>query len=218
MGAGRNATESPLAGNPELIEQYRQIHAARVYGDTSVKNLRFIRADIQLLAPRSILDYGCGQSPLLDALQLGHPVELVRYDPAVPAWSTKPHSPVDLLLNVDVLEHVEERDLDAVLADMAALCRNAMIIIDTRPASAILPDGRNAHVTVRPHAWWRARLARHFPQLYPLATARSTRAGFKTWSRTRVQDISYVARRGADSARYYAVWLTARLGARLGHH
>lgn len=203
-----------MAGNPELIEQYRQIHAARVYGDTSVKNLRFIRADIQLLAPRSILDYGCGQSRLLEALQLGYPVELVRYDPAIPAWATRPQAPADLLINVDVLEHVEERDLDAVLSDMAALCRNAMIIIDTKPASAILPDGRNAHVTVRPHAWWRERLARHFPQLYPLATARKSRAGFKTWPRTRAQDVAYVVGRGTDSMRHYAAWLRAKLGNR----
>ena len=69
-----------LTGNPELIEQYRQMHATRVYGDTSVKSLRFLRADVKLLKPRSVLDYGCGQSRLLEQLNLGYPVELIRYD------------------------------------------------------------------------------------------------------------------------------------------
>ncbi len=201
-----------MTGNPELIEQYRQIHASRVYGDTSVKNLRFLRADIKLLKPRSILDYGCGQSRLLEALRLGYPVELLRYDPAIPAWSKRPEKAVDLLISIDVLEHVEERDLDTVLAEMAGLCRNAIIIVDTKPAAALLPDGRNAHVTVKPHAWWRERLARHFKPLYPLVTARSSRAGFRTWPRSPRQAIAFLGLRTADNARHYANWLIAKVG------
>ena len=201
-----------MTGDPELIEQYRQMHATRVYGDTSVKSLRFLRADVKLLKPRSVLDYGCGQSRLLEQLNLGYPVELIRYDPAIPAWSRKPDKKVDLLISVDVLEHIEESDLDRVLVEMAMLCRNALIIVDTKPAAAILPDGRNAHVTIRPHAWWRERLSRHFPALYPQATVRRSRAGFKTWSRGGRQAVRYVALRAADNARHYADWLAAKMG------
>jgi hypothetical protein len=201
-----------LTGNPELIEQYRQIHATRVYGDTSVKNLRFLRADIRLLKPASVLDYGCGQSRLLDELDLGYPVELIRYDPAIPAWAKKPDKRVDLLINVDVLEHIEEEDLDQVLAEMASLCRNALIIVDTKPAAAILPNGRNAHATIRPHAWWRERLLRHFPVLHPQATARRSRAGFRTWPRGRGQAVQYAVLRAADTARHYAGRLAAKMG------
>jgi hypothetical protein len=193
-----------VTGNPELIAQYRHIHATRVYGDTSVKNLRFLRAEIKLLRPRTILDYGCGQSQLLEALRLGYAAELLRYDPAIPQWSIKPGTPVDLLISIDVLEHIEENDLDAVLADMAGSCRDALIIIDTKPASTLLPDGRNAHVTLRPRAWWRQRLLRHFPQLHPQSTARSSRVGFKTWSRKPRQTVAYLAQRTADELRHYA--------------
>ena len=139
-----------MAGNQELIDQYEQIHAAGKYGTTAVRNLRFIRPEIELLQPQSILDYGCGQSNLMDALKLNYPVELYRYDPAIPAISSKPDKIVDLLTNVDVLEHIEEADLDEVIGDMRASCRNAIIIIDLVPASAKLPDGRNAHVTLKP--------------------------------------------------------------------
>jgi hypothetical protein len=200
-----------VAGNPDLIEQYRQIHAAGAYGTTSVKNLRFLRPEIRLLRPRSIIDYGCGQSRLLDVLDLGYPVELIRYDPAIPEWSEKPKAAADLLINVDVLEHIEEADLDAVMADMASLCRHAIIIIDTRPAAAVLPDGRNAHVTVRPGAWWRERLSRHFPTLLPMATARHSRAGFKTWPRTPPQTLKYAGMRTAESARHYLARVLARM-------
>ena len=46
---------------------------------------------------------------------------------------------------------------------MAELSDNAIIIVDTRPASTLLPDGRNAHVTLRPVQWWMERLAGHYP-------------------------------------------------------
>jgi hypothetical protein len=203
-----------LTGNPELIAQYRHMHATSVYGDTSVKNLRFLRPEIKLLRPRSILDYGCGQSRLLDRLELGYPTELIRYDPAIPPYSRKPVRPADLLINVDVLEHIEERDLDDVISEMVSLCRHAIIIIDTKPASTILPDGRNAHVTIRPHAWWRERLSRHFPALYPQATARTSRAGFKTWPRTGRQTLKYFALRLGENARHYAQRAVAKT---IGH-
>lgn len=201
-----------MTGNPELIEQYRQIHSARVYGDTSVKNLRFLRPEIKLLRPGSILDYGCGQSRLLESLRLGYPVELVRYDPAIPRFSKKPQKRADLLINIDVLEHIEESDLDSVLSEMAALALNAIIIIDTKPAAAVLPDGRNAHATIRPGSWWGERLRPHFPHLYPLATARRSRAGFKTWSRSAPKTVRYLGLRTADTARHYAGKLFAKVG------
>ena len=192
-----------MTGNPDLIEQYRRIHSKGVYGNTSVKNLRFLRPEIRLLRPRSILDYGCGQSRLIDELYLPYSAELIRYDPAIPAYSRKPATRADLLINIDVLEHIEERDLDSVLGEMASLSRNAIIIVDTRPAVAILSDGRNAHVTIRPHLWWRERLSRHFPRLYSLSTARRSRTGFKTWSRSAGETVAYLGLRAVEDAKHY---------------
>lgn len=192
-----------MTGRSELIDEYKAIHASRIYGATSVKNLRFLRPEIRLLAPRSIIDYGCGRSSLLDELDLGYPVELVRYDPAIPEFATKPARPADLLINIDVLEHIEEADLDPVLAEMRGLCREAIIIVDTAPAKARLSDGRNAHVTLRPHAWWHAKLAKHFGSLDPIATVRRTRAGFRTWRRGGAETARYLALRAREDARHY---------------
>src|SRR5262245_47467989 len=108
----------------DLIDQYRQIHAAGPYGNSSVKNLRFLRPEIALLKPRSILDYGCGQSSFLDELKLGYEAELLRYDPAIPEFSQKPTNRADLLVNIDVLEHIEETDLDDVIAELSSLSHN----------------------------------------------------------------------------------------------
>jgi hypothetical protein len=173
-----------MIGNSKLIESYAQIHASQVYGNTSLKNLRLIRPEIQLLRPQSIVDY--------------------RYDPAIPAFAEKPGVKADLLINIDVLEHIEESDLDDVLADMRAMCRDALIIVDTAPAKGVLPDGRNLHVTLRPHDWWRERIAQHFGPLYPVRTLRRARAGFKTWQRSAKQTLQYHLMRAGEDVRYYA--------------
>jgi hypothetical protein len=210
LGLERQALAANLAerlgvcGSTDLIEQYRQIHAAGPYGKSSAKNLRFLRPEITLLKPRSIIDYGCGQSRFLDELRLGYEVDLIRYDPAIPQFSRKPTIRADLLVNIDVLEHIEERDLDDVIDDLASLSRNAIIIIDTKPASTFLPDGRNAHVTIRPHLWWRERLLKHFPTLHPVATVRRSRAGFKTWSRGAVDSVNFLRLRMEEDLRHYA--------------
>jgi hypothetical protein len=188
----------------DLVAQYAEIHRSRIYGNTSVKNLRFLRPEVRLLAPRSILDYGCGQSRLLEALDTGAETRLIRYDPAIPAYAMRPAERADLLLNVDVLEHIPEGDLDAVIGEMAGLCRNAIVVVDTRPAAAVLPNGENAHCTLHPHGWWQERLARFFPVLVPIRVARRSRAAFRTWRHTPAEALRFRALRLAEDARYWA--------------
>ena len=47
-----------MPGRADLIEFYRDKHAGEAYGDTSVKYLRFLRPEIALLNPSSVIDYG----------------------------------------------------------------------------------------------------------------------------------------------------------------
>ena len=77
------------------------------------------------------------------------------------------------------------------------------IIIDLKKAKFKLPDGRNAHVTLKPREWWHERLGCHFNYLEPIATARSTRAGFKTWQRPGAQTGQYIVKRIGETVRYY---------------
>lgn len=199
-----------LVGNPDLIDYYRSTHARRVYGTSSVKYLRFLRPWIEIAKPASVLDYGCGQSLLVDVLGLGQHVERRRYDPAIPAYAIRPGGAADLLINIDVLEHIEEPDVDGALADMARLGRRAIVIIDTVPAKHRLPDGRNAHVTLKPHAWWQQRLLRHFGAAEPIPTPRRTRAGFKTWVSPSSEWLRYRALRLREDAVYLGKWATGR--------
>jgi hypothetical protein len=199
-----------MTGNADLVDYYARTHENRVYGTSSVKYLRYLRPEIALLRPKSILDYGCGQSIFLDCLDLGDEVELLRYDPAIPAYGKLPRHKADLLVTIDVLEHIEEADLDRVMSEMRAAAREAIIVIDTKPAKHTLPDGRNAHVSLHPHDWWRERLSRHFDHLEPVRTARRSRAAFRTWPRSFSDTLRFWLLRAREDAAHYARRLVGR--------
>ena len=170
-----------MAGDNKLISEYREIHASTDWGGTSIKNIGYILPHIESLSPISIIDYGCGKSALLDAIDVSSVVTKVKYDPAIPEYDKLDPGPYDLLLNVDVLEHIPEEALDEVLTEMARISTNAILIVDTKPAKLKLSNGENAHVCLHNHAWWQQKLEQYFGTLYAIKVRRSGRAAFRTW-------------------------------------
>ncbi len=192
-----------LVQDDNLIDYYRETHATSLYGNTSVKYIRYLRPWITLAKPKSILDYGCGQSIFLDVLGLDDDVRRWRYDPAIEAFAQKPKQPVDFLINIDVLEHIEEDNLDPILQDISASCKNAILVIDTVPAVRTLPDGSNVHRTIKPAKWWHEKLLNHFDEIEPITTTRRTRAGFKTWKSTPQEKRDYRRLRIKENINFY---------------
>jgi hypothetical protein len=83
-----------------------------------------------------------------------------EYDPGIDGKEGMP-KPCDLVVCTDVLEHVEPDKLEAVEDHLFRICgMGALLVIATRAANAILPDGRNAHLIVQPPAWWIDRINR----------------------------------------------------------
>lgn len=106
---------------------------------------------------QSILDYGCGQGRLGIAMRK---MGLVcrDYDPAIPGKDGMP-SFADLVVCTDVLEHIEPDRLDTVIRHLRALARRAVfVVVATRPANKLLPNGENAHLTIESGEWWQARV------------------------------------------------------------
>lgn len=123
----------------------------------------------------SVLDYGCGKGTLVNTINdaLGD-VRLEGgikgYDPAVRGFDTEPQ-PAQLVTCTDVMEHIEEEHLSSVLAHICQLAdKAAFFVIHTGLASHTLPDGRNAHITVKPAEWWCERIAEFFciDEIHPL--------------------------------------------------
>jgi hypothetical protein len=86
-------------------------------------------------------------------------VRFAEYDPAIPGKDERPEF-ADLVVCTDVLEHIEPERIGAVLAHLRGLARKAIwCVISTKPSNKTLPDGRNAHILIRPESWWREALA-----------------------------------------------------------
>lgn len=175
-------TTGLMSREDQLIAQYAQIHATKHYGASSEILIGIIQRHIyDLPQVARIIDYGCGRSRLVDWLAKIHDAEAVRYDPAIPEFADRPDAGGDLVICTDVMEHIPVENVQTVLEDIQSLAPHAYFNISCREAHEILPNGENAHCTVRPHAWWMARISNLWPE------ARRTRAmskddvGLVTW-------------------------------------
>lgn len=129
--------------------------------------------DIRRLAQKHdalwILDFGCGKGGLVKSLD-GEPLQRSRpytftprhfplnvegYDPYVKEFCKPPEHEFDMLVSTDLLEHIPEKELDEIFNDMLSYQPRLMFhAISNRKATQILPDGTNAHKTVKDAAWW----------------------------------------------------------------
>lgn len=116
----------------------------------------------------TVLDYGCGQSTLWKVLKKDYPLAVAgvhyrEYDPCIPGKDSWP-SKADLVTCTDVLEHVEPEYLEGVIAHLAYLANKVVFLnIAQHAANKILPDGRNAHLTIEHRTWWDVKLLKFFP-------------------------------------------------------
>jgi hypothetical protein len=137
--------------------QLAELHRKRKWGADGAKHTGIVRDLIEHYRPATILDYGCGENKLAESLAPAHRVS--GYDPGIPERAKMP-KPCEMVVCTDVLEHVEPAKLDSVLDHLHRVTgKVGYFVISTKPANAVLPDGRNAHLTVQPSDWWLARLA-----------------------------------------------------------
>lgn len=112
----------------------------------------------------TVLDYGSGTGSVEDRLIGG--ITYKEYDPCIKGKDKLPKS-ADLVLCMDVLEHIEPEYLTNVLSHINRLTKKiAFFVIATRKARIKLADGRNAHLIVKPSNWWIKKLYKW--NIYPV--------------------------------------------------
>lgn len=109
-----------------------------------------------------ILDFGCGAGTLKPCLN----AFVDEYDPAIPGKDTLPEKQYDLTVCTDVLEHVEPEYLENVLTWIKDHTEWAFFSIATRPSNKFLSTGKNCHLILEDKDWWKARLEKHFAQVF----------------------------------------------------
>lgn len=145
-----------------LIGQYKLLHADTIThfpGYSILPHAYLVHRLIRKFHPKSLLDYGCGSGLQYhkERLQDWFGVMPYLYDPAVPLFETPPapDAKFDGIICSDVMEHIAERDIPSTLQYLTTAAQMFIFFtICCRPARRLLPDGRNAHVTVRPESWW----------------------------------------------------------------
>jgi len=150
-----------LISSDYLAEQ-KTLHAKGNYGTASLQYGEIVSDLCDGLEVRSLLDYGCGSMQnLAKVLETSFPVEYIGYDPAVDEFQRKESA--DLVVCIDVLEHIEPEFLDNVLDDLMMLANEyAFVTVHTGPAKKTLSDGRNAHLIQKPSSWWLPKLMSRF--------------------------------------------------------
>lgn len=151
---------------------YSELHKnQKVFPGTSIKSYVKEIADlVHVCRPRNLLDYGSGKGfqYLVSRVHEQWGGMLPHcYDVGVRQLSEKPKGPFDGVICTDVMEHIDQPDVDAILDDIFSFLPPrddggssfAFFAIACRPAvKKTLPDGRNVHLTVRPPSWWREKL------------------------------------------------------------
>jgi FkbM family methyltransferase len=168
-----------------LIAQYSGMHrnGDRLKGISAeamfagYTSLQFVDAVKQLVSrtdAKRILDYGSGKGEqyrprpivsdgkvIAESVAEYWDVDEVRcYDPGYAPFRELPSDTFDGVVCTDVLEHCPEEDLEWIVSELFRFAtRFVFATVACWPARKTLPDGQNAHVTIRPAEWWRERFA-----------------------------------------------------------
>jgi hypothetical protein len=137
-------------------------------GDQLQGYLGAVRVLVDETGARTLLDYGTGKGrQYADNLtittgegQVFHGIRqflgVERIDTWEPALGQRTPPPrCDGVVCTDVLEHCFAADLPWIVDELFALAGKFVFAsIACGPAAARLPNGENAHITLRPAAWW----------------------------------------------------------------
>lgn len=176
--------DNPSPEYREMVEMYSTLHeqgAETVRADEKktanetfsgkmlLEHAPSIGEMISRTGSQTLLDYGAGKGQAYQRkdIQLASGetapslkeywnLETIRcYDPGHEPFSQLPSDRFDGTICIDVLEHITAPDLPWVLEEIFGYARRFVFAnIACYPAKKHLPNGQNAHCTVRSPDWW----------------------------------------------------------------
>lgn len=146
--------------------QQTKLHEDANYGKASVAHAPLVAKAINRFGVSEVLDYGAGKLALMRTisteLMVDHKFRYIPYEPADPRYSDKPE-PAEMVVCLDVLEHIEPDLIDNVLDDLQRVTqRIGIFTIHCTAAKKVLPDGRNAHLIQEGMDWWLPKIMSRF--------------------------------------------------------
>ena len=157
----------PSAEYTELIEEYKKLHKDPTIfpGKSITKYAHYIRSIIRDNKCKTLLDYGCGKGGLYEEenkSKLGKPLHkflkiknYTLYDPGLEKFSELPTGMYDMVMCVDVMEHLPTQDLGWIIDRIMSFANKAVFLnIACYEALKKFPNGKNVHITVQEPEWW----------------------------------------------------------------
>jgi len=155
------------------IELYTQVHKSNSqFGGGFHNHFTHVASILILLDIKKLIDFGCGKGVMADRLSELGVAKITKYDPAIPAYNIIPKSTFDCVLNTDVMEHIPESEIPAVLDQFKKLAPTAVIIPHLGKAHLILPNGENAHCTIKTPDEWKKIFKKKYKHVELLVTSR----------------------------------------------
>lgn len=132
---------------------------------------------------KSFLDYGCGKGNLSDFFKINNNCKVYKYDPAIQEYKyIDKNLRVDLIANCDVMEHIPEDEIDIILKQLSKISDNVFFNIYLKEAKTFLPNGENAHCTIKPPHWWEKRIKKFFKKTCTVNTTYKNSISIITWN------------------------------------
>lgn len=158
-----------------LIEQYCAMHKNDglfytrggkpkiIFGGFSLMtHVDNIKKLIEQTQANTILDYGSGKGLQYEDNEVQNRwgvKSITCYDPAFSPLNVLPTGKFDGVISTDALEHCPIEDIDWILEEIVGFANKFVYInVACKPAKKNLPDGTNAHCTVKPPEWWEKKL------------------------------------------------------------
>ncbi len=170
---------NPSARYSDMLSQYRCMHTEgekflglppeRTFpGQSLFAQAGRIKDMVLRHGARSVLDYGSGKGmqyqpmPIRvegigewSSIQAFWEVEEIRcYDPCYQPFNKLPDGKFDAVISTDVLEHCPEEDIPWIIDEIFGYANRFVFAnVACYPAKKRLPNGENAHCTIRPPEW-----------------------------------------------------------------
>ena len=159
----------------ELVEHYKQmaedgytrkdgIEVTNAFSDFELRKFRnIVLPVINQFEIDTVLDYGGGGSDWDaqdfepssgdSAKEFFSVTKVTKYEPARSLSFTEA---ADCVFCIDVLEHIFLADVPLLVRELFHLAKKLLVInVGCYQAAALLPNGENAHITVRKPDWWK---------------------------------------------------------------
>ena len=157
---------NPSKAYGKLLELYEIMHGngyrlsdGRIVGikDAFVANeLVSLMPEVTASAKRNgvqtILDYGAGKGRMHEVLASHTGASVRVYEPAIQRGHP---TRVDMTICLNVLDHCFVHDIPWILDEIFQISGKAVFAsVHCYGSEMLLPNGDNAHITIRPPAWW----------------------------------------------------------------